>query len=42
VGRFAPDKGEIHMGIDVKKMQAKLNALQNKGGGSKTAFWSPK
>ena len=30
------------MGIDVKKMQAKLNALQNKGGGSKTAFWSPK
>jgi len=31
------------MGIDVKKMQAKLNALQNKGGsGSKTSFFSPK
>jgi hypothetical protein len=30
------------MGIDVKKMRAKLDALQNKGGGSKTSFWSPK
>jgi hypothetical protein len=31
------------MGIDVKKMKAKLQALQNKGGsGSKTLFWSPK
>jgi hypothetical protein len=31
------------MGIDVKKMKAKLAALQNKGGGNnKTAFWSPK
>jgi len=31
------------MGIDVKKMKAKLDALQNKGGStSKTAFWSPK
>lgn len=29
------------MGIDVKKMKAKLSALQNRGGG-KTAFWSPK
>ena len=31
------------MGIDVKKMKAKLAALQNKGGGNnKTQFWSPK
>lgn len=30
------------MGIDLKKMKSKLNALQNKGGGSKTNFWSPK
>lgn len=31
------------MGIDVKKMKAKLAALQNKGGSSgKTLFWSPK
>jgi hypothetical protein len=30
------------MAIDVSKMKAKLNALNNKGGGSKTAFWSPK
>lgn len=31
------------MGIDVKKMKAKLQALQNKGGsGNKTQFWSPK
>ena len=30
------------MGIDVKKMRAKLDALQNKGGGNKTSFWSPK
>lgn len=28
------------MGIDLKKMKAKLAALQNKGGG-KTAFWRP-
>lgn len=28
------------MGIDIKKMKAKLLALQNKGGG-KTAFWRP-
>lgn len=30
------------MAIDVKKMKAKLAALQNKGGGNKTIFWSPK
>jgi hypothetical protein len=30
------------MGIDLKKMKSKLNALQNKGGNSKTNFWSPK
>jgi hypothetical protein len=30
------------MTIDIKKMKAKLAALQNKGGNSKTAFWSPK
>jgi len=30
------------MAIDLKKMKNKLDALQNKGGGSKTAFWSPK
>jgi hypothetical protein len=29
------------MGIDVKKMKAKLDALNNKGG-NKTSFWSPK
>lgn len=29
------------MSIDIKKMKAKLAALQNKGG-SKTTFWSPK
>jgi hypothetical protein len=29
------------MGIDLKKMKAKLNALNNKGG-NKTNFWSPK
>jgi gp32 DNA binding protein like len=28
------------MGIDLKKMKAKLDALQNKGGG-KTSFWRP-
>ena len=28
------------MAIDLKKMQGKLKALQNKG--SKTSFWSPK
>lgn len=30
------------MGIDIKKMKAKLDALNNKGGSSKTSFWSPK
>lgn len=30
------------MGIDIKKMKAKLDALNNKGGGTKTSFWSPK
>jgi len=31
------------MGIDIKKMKQKLDALNNKGGsGNKTSFWSPK
>lgn len=30
------------MAIDIKKMKAKLDALNTKGGGNKTSFWSPK